>query len=228
MNTVDYSDTVPIQYVEGKASFLGMDIKVDPRVLIPRPETELLVNIAAEFCGRKKWDRPAILDVGTGSGNIPLGLLKLMPASRVVASDVSPDALSAAQSNVKRFNREENIELVLSDMFGAFGSSYDGTFNGIVSNPPYISECDYGKLDEWVLAEPRIALYGGKEGMDYLNILACQSARLLVPGGFIAVEVGYDQPEKMKKCLSDNGFKNITAFRDFNNYERVITGWKNG
>ncbi len=223
-----YSETIPVQYEEGRARFMGMDVLVDPRVLIPRPETELLVEVAAGLCRERGWTSPFILDVGTGSGVIPLALTKLIGDCRVIGSDVSEEALCVARENLRRFDRERRVKLVVSDMFSAFAPEHEGAFNAIVSNPPYVSDRDYEKLDAWVKAEPWIALHGGEEGMDHLNVLARESGRFLAPGGFIAVELGYDQAQKVKDRFVAAGFTDVTSFTDLNGYERVITGWKHG
>jgi release factor glutamine methyltransferase len=205
-----------------------MDIAVDRRVLIPRPETELLVEVAAEFCRGMSDGRPFILDLCTGSGAVSLALGSIVGNCRIIGSDISEDALEVAGENIRRFGKEGVIDLVVSDMFSAFGSEYEGAFDCIVSNPPYVSEQDYEKLDAWVKAEPKIALYAGKEGMDYLEVIAGHSGRFLRPGGFVAVEIAYDQADKVKNALAMNGFTGIESFRDINGYERVIAGWKNG
>ncbi|MFC1548438.1 peptide chain release factor N(5)-glutamine methyltransferase [Candidatus Omnitrophota bacterium] len=224
----EYSETIPIQYQEGTARFLGMDISVDPRVLIPRPETELLVETAAAFCRERAFRNPLILDLCTGSGIISIGLAKILRDCRIIGVDVSEEALEVARENVSRLDQEDKVELVVSDMFAAFDGKYEGSFDCIVSNPPYVSDEDYEKLDAWVKAEPRIALYAGKEGMEYLDMIACESGRFLRPGGFMAVEIGYDQSEKVRNRLDENGFVDIEGFEDINGYERVIVGWKNG
>ncbi|MGB2600428.1 MAG: peptide chain release factor N(5)-glutamine methyltransferase [Candidatus Omnitrophota bacterium] len=224
----EYSETIPVQYQEGKASFLGMDILVDERVLIPRPETELLVEVSADLCRKDLSAEPFILDLCTGSGAVALALAKMMNNCRVIGSDVSPDAISVARENISRFDLEDRIELVISDMFGSFGPQYEGSFDCIVSNPPYVSDKDYVKLDAWVKVEPKLALYAGEKGMDHLSRLIFGSGKFLKPDGFVAVEVGYDQAEKVKYEFASRGFKKVTGFRDFNGYERVIVGWKNG
>ncbi|MFH1552434.1 MAG: peptide chain release factor N(5)-glutamine methyltransferase [Candidatus Omnitrophota bacterium] len=225
---MNYSETIPVQYEEGKAAFMGMDVKVDRRVLIPRPETELLVTVVSDLCREKSWGRPFILDVGTGSGIISLGLTKEIPDCRMIASDVSGEALSVARENLKHFDQEDRVKLLASDMFSAFGPEYEGVFDCIVSNPPYVSQEDYPGLDAWVKAEPRIALYAGHEGMDYLRVIAEKSAKFLKRGGFCVVECGYDQAKKVKESFSAYGFTDIGSYRDFNDHERVIVGWKHG
>lgn len=224
----DYSETVPYQYEDGKASFMGMEITVDPRVFIPRPETELLVSVVADACREKNLMFPVILDVGTGSGIIPLGLTKLIDSCRVIGVDISHDALDVAKKNVKAFGREANITLARSDMFSSLGDEHLAFFDVIVSNPPYVSHKDYLKLDAWVKAEPRTALYGGEDGMDFYRILAGKGLSFLCRGGLMAVEVGYDQGKGVKALFAENGLTDIKGFKDLNGYERVITGWKNG
>ena len=224
----ELSLTTPVQYEEGKASFMGMEITVDPRVLIPRPETELLVRTTSDICIKLGMEHPLILDVGTGSGIIPVGLARLMKDCRVIGSDISREALDVALKNVERLGDDQRIALVAADLLTSFKTSEKGTFDCIVSNPPYVSERDYPLLDAWVKAEPELALLGGKEGMRVLKALAKQSLRLIKPGGFLAVEVGYDQSRKMKAVLESEGSRKVTSFRDDNGYERVITGFKSG
>ncbi|MDD5633823.1 MAG: peptide chain release factor N(5)-glutamine methyltransferase [Candidatus Omnitrophica bacterium] len=222
----EYSETVPVQYEEGKASFMGMDIKVDSRVFIPRPETELLVEKTAYFLKAAGKTGPSVLDLCTGSGVIALALSKLVENVKVTASDISEDALVVARDNFLTHNGKADVTFIVSDMFSAFGEG--GIFDCIVSNPPYVSRRDYEKLDPWVKAEPKQALYSGDEGLDHLAALTEHGLKYLSDGGFMAVEIGYDQAEKVKGMFKTAGFKNITSFEDFNKFERVIIGWKNG
>lgn len=221
-------ETIPIQYKEGKARFMGMDIKVDHRVLIPRPETELLVSTVDCLCRQRGINNPFILDMCAGSGVVSIGLAKMFKSCRIIGMDICEQALDVARENIKRFALEEKIKLKVSDMFSEIGSEYENSFDVIVSNPPYVSDKDYENLDAWVKAEPKIALCAGKEGMDYLNCIARDAIKFLKPGAFAAVEVGYDQSVKIKNKFRVNGFESITSYRDFNNYERIIVGWKHG
>jgi release factor glutamine methyltransferase len=225
---VEYSETIPIQYEKGYAEFMGMKIQVSSDVFIPRPETELLVNVVATSCRKMSKDRAFILDVGTGSGNIPVGLLNLMENCRVVGLDVSSGALAVAGENIRRFKMEEKITLLRSDMFDALRPEHRGYFDAVVSNPPYVSSKDYERVGEWVKREPRIALLSGDEGMDHIGVIAEKSGYFLKEGGFLALEVGYDQGRKTKELLKKNGFTGVKGYYDFNEIERVITGWKNG
>ena len=208
---------------------MGMMIKVDPRVLIPRLETALLVSKAAEILMKDTGTgNPMVLEIGTGSAAASLGLLKSIKDCRIIASDISQDALEVARQNVDRFDPDGKIKLVLSDMFDAFKERYKGKFNAIISNPPYVSEQDYQGLDAWVKAEPQEALCSGAEGMDCLRRIAAESGEFLSDGGFTAVEIGYDQSEKVKELFVRHGFADVTALKDFNGYERIIVGWKRG
>ena len=114
---MDYSENVPIQYEEGKTTFMGMEVMVDPRVLIPRPETELLVTVVKDLCQKNNIKEPYILDIGTGSGVIPIGLIKVIKNSKVVGIDISSDALDVAKENVKRYDKDGRITLKVSDLF---------------------------------------------------------------------------------------------------------------
>jgi release factor glutamine methyltransferase len=229
MELKDYSETIPVQYEEGKTVFMGMDITVDPRVLIPRPETELLVRTAAEGCRLTGVRAPRVLDIGTGSGCIAIALTRLLPNSRIIAADISPDALDVARVNADALAEGGRIELIRSDMFSALqGEGYEGCFDLIVSNPPYVSDADYARVDAWVRAEPGLALRGGTEGMDLLAAIAENAPLYLAPGGLLAVEAGYDQAEKVKESFNGSGLEEVRSVTDLNGYERVITGRKSG
>lgn len=208
--------------------FGGIDIKVDNRVLIPRPETELLVEVTGDILKLINRDIVYVAEIGTGSGAVSIALAELVDNANIVAVDISRDALVLASENIDRYSKRHQIELMYSDIFSSFSKDFYGKFDVIVSNPPYVSAKDYETLDEWVLAEPKIALYGGPEGMDILKKIITGSMSFLSSGGFVILEIGYDQSEKVKKELQENGFINIKSFRDFNDHERVIVGRKSG
>lgn len=223
-----YTDAVPVQYRRKNEKFLGMDIFVDERVLIPRPETELLVSAALRVLSAGGIKKPRVLDLCTGSGVVGLGILRLLPGAVVTASDVSLDALQVAEINIARHSACGRMDLVLSDLFEAFEKSGADGFDCVVSNPPYVSERDYRDLDPWVKAEPKIALDGGEEGMDKLKEIIRNAPGFLKNGGHLAVEIGYDQSDKVRKCFIEAGFVETRAHRDMNGFDRVITGRKNG
>ncbi|MDD4956723.1 MAG: peptide chain release factor N(5)-glutamine methyltransferase [Candidatus Omnitrophica bacterium] len=221
-------EDTPTQYLRGWEDFMGIRLNVDPRVLIPRPETELLVAVAAETLRKSGVLEPAVLDIGTGSGAIALGLLKLLGNCRLIACDISKDALNVAESNIMKLGCASSVELMFSDVFSAFGPEHEDMFDAILSNPPYVSDKDYEGLDEWVKAEPRVALCSGPEGMDHITRILSRAMRYLKPGGFAAIEIGYDQAAKVRGCFRDNGFVDVRSYADPAGYERVVAGRKNG
>jgi release factor glutamine methyltransferase len=224
----EYSETIPVQYQDGFTVFMGLKIKVDPRVLIPRPETELLVRVAVETLNRAIPGESKIVDMCTGSGAVAISLAGLLPKAKITAVDISAKALEVASENINNTGFPERIDIVESDIFSGFSADHEGVYDGVVANPPYVSELDLEFLDPWVKAEPVVALFGGKDGIDHLAAICSQSPKFLKKGGFLAVEVGYDQSSAVKKKMAENGFSVIKSFKDHNGYDRVIRGFKNG
>lgn len=224
----EYSETVPAQYEDGFTIFMGTKIKVDARVLIPRPETELLVKIAERELRRSNPEKCRIIDMCTGSGAIAITLAKSLPQAHIKAVDISREALEVAEENIREERLFDNIDILVSDMFSCFGDADEGIYDGIVSNPPYVSDRDFELLDPWVKAEPPVALFAGKNGMDHLNTICSQSLRFLKSGGFLAVEIGYDQSLLVREKMKGTGFFGIESFKDDNGHDRVIIGRKNG
>lgn len=219
---IDYSETVPVQYERSSASFFGHQLYVDPRVFIPRPETELLAERTIHFLRELDVAVPDILEVGTGSGNIPVAIASEIEECRITALDISSEALDVARLNIERHDLVHKIELLRSDMFEKTGEQ---KFDCIVSNPPYVAESDHPHLDAWVRAEPETALVSGPDGLDHFRELAAASRTRLKKGGFAAVEIGYDQAPEACRIFERAGLRKISLFRDVNGYERVIAGW---
>ena len=224
----EFSETVPVQYEDGFVLFMGEKIKVDPRVLIPRPETEVLVKVTANELSAPVKREYKVLDMCTGSGVVAIALCKLVLGVRMTAADISREALDVARENVEALGLSERIELMASDMFLSFVQDREDLYDAIVSNPPYVSDRDFELLDPWVKAEPVVALYAGKDGMDSINVLCSQSGKFLRKGGFLALEIGYDQSFMTERKMVENGFREIKIYKDDNGYSRVIIGWKNG
>jgi release factor glutamine methyltransferase len=224
----EYSEVVPPQYEDGFAMFMGLKIKVDPRVLIPRPETVMLVAQAArqlEETGRKNFK---VVDMCTGSGAVAIGLSSILAGAKIKAADVSAEALEIAKENVLGHRFHDRIELVESDMFSKFGREDMRAYDAVVSNPPYVSDRDFQRLDTWVKAEPALALYAGKNGMDYIDILCKKSGMFLKKGAFLALEIGYDQSAMVQEKMKENGFLGLEVFKDPGGHDRVITGRVDG
>lgn len=210
----------PLQYVLKKAPFYGREFYVDPRVLIPRFDTEILVNQVLEAI--PAGGEEAILDLCTGSGCIGLTIAMERPGSKVVLSDLSDGALQVAKKNRERFGLD--VRILKSDLF----SRIKGRFSVIVSNPPYIPDPVIDTLSDEVKKEPRIALSGGRDGLDFYRRIAKEAGSFLCPGGKLFLEIGYDEGESVSLLLEDAGFSSVHVVTDLGNLDRVITAcWNN-
>lgn len=208
----------PVAYILGHRAFRTIELEVTPAVLIPRPDTETLVDFALEelralpLVGADAEGEPLAIDVGTGSGCIALALAAEDPFVRVVATDIDPDALAVARGNAARLGLARRVEFVLSDLFHDVG---ERVFDLVVSNPPYIPADEYVALEPNVRDhEPRLALYGGVDGLDFYRRLAPGAALLLRPGGLLAVEVGAGQAEAVAGIIQAAGAFGTPATRD--------------
>jgi release factor glutamine methyltransferase len=198
----------PVAYILGHKEFYSLDLTVNPAVLIPRPETELLVDLALE---RKP---STVLDLGTGSGAIALAIKKHLPTARVCAVEASAAALAVAQRNAVKHNLE--IEFVHGRWFDELGAR---RFGLIVSNPPYIAEDD-PHLKE-LGYEPRSAMVSGEDGLDDIREIALQAPRYLAPGGWLLLEHGIGQDEKVRALLEAAGLESVTSWPDLAGIPRV-------
>jgi len=258
----------PVQYIIGRAEFMGLDFIVTKDTLIPRPETELLVNeiIVSSRLGfslgrgqprsnnilRASPERASrevkILDLCTGSGNIAISLAKLMPQAEITATDVSEAALKIAEKNAGRHNARERIRFYKGNVFNAlvfdtFGGKSKGRgrlsintgiakqedvvknpkFDIIVCNPPYIKEADFPYLQKEVRQEPKIALNGGKDGLDFYRIIAKESHRYLEKYGSVLLEMGFGQAQAIKDIFSSYNIYEIDrVIKDFSGIERAM------
>lgn len=208
----------PIAYLLGEREFYGLTFKVSPATLIPRPETELLVELALQRIPRQGACR--VLDLGTGSGAIALSIARARPEAEVVATDASMAALELAQFNARQLNLG-NVRLLHSDWFGALqGASFDI----IVSNPPYIAAGDVHLAQGDVRFEPRDALISGSDGLDDIRLVCTQAKIHLRPKGWLIFEHGYDQAAQVRALLQQSGFEEIFSARDLSGIERVSGG----
>jgi release factor glutamine methyltransferase len=207
----------PIAYILGKREFFGLDFQVGPAVLIPRPDTELIVELALD---RLPAHAPRLLDMGTGSGAIAVAAAHTRPDADVMALDVSPDALAVAQANAVA--NGVRVRFLASSWFDALAA--DATFDVIASNPPYIAAGDAHLAQGDLRFEPMGALTDHADGLSALRTIVAGSPRHLVPGGWLLLEHGYDQAAAVRTLLLDAGFTDVQSWQDLAGIERVSGG----
>jgi release factor glutamine methyltransferase len=213
----------PFQYIAGRQEFYGLEFEVGPDVLIPRPETELLVEEALKLL--KGLDAPLVCDVGTGSGCIAVTLLHERVDARGFALDVSPAALAVAARNAARHGVEERLQLLVSDCFDALrGGAHEGTrFDLVASNPPYIAESDLEALQREVREhEPRLALTPGGDGLSVVRRLVAEAPHFLKPGGHLLIEIGFDQHEQVEALVDPKVWTLLGIHRDLQGIPRTV------
>lgn len=207
---------VPLQHITHRQEFMKMDFFVDENVLIPRPDTEILVEEVIKIA--QKYNSPRILDLCTGSGAIAISLKKFVPNADITAVDISEKALEIAQKNAEKL--EAKINFVKSDLFDKLDNK---KFDIIVSNPPYIRKDEIKKLSEEVQKEPKIALDGGEDGLDFYRIIAEQAINYLKTGSFLCFEIGYNQKNDVIKIIEDEqNYKNTYCKKDLYGNDRII------
>jgi len=214
----------PLQYILGRQGFRELELEVGPGVLIPRPETEQLVELVLAWAGARR-DLVA-LDVGTGSGAIALSLLTEGPFTRVVATDASAAALAYATRNRAAAGLDSRLDLREGTLFGTLDPRE--TFDVVVSNPPYVAETDRGGLQAEVVDwEPGEALFGGEDGLAVLRELVPGALAVLKPGGLLALEIGEGQAEGVVELLDGTGaYGDTTVHRDLAGKKRMVTALK--
>lgn len=212
----------PLQYIIENQEFMGFDFYVDKNVLIPQPDTENLVEEVINIVEKNSLKQPRILDMCTGSGAIAISLAKLVKGSIVYGSDISEEALKIAENN--SVSNQANVLFMKSDMFKNIFKEF--RFNIIVSNPPYIETETIKNLSQEVQNEPRIALDGGADGLEFYREIAENSKKFLEENGFLALEIGYNQKEKVEEILKKNEFRNIYTRKDLAGINRVIVAQK--
>lgn len=212
----------PVAYILGEREFYGLPIRVDKRVLIPRPDTETLVEVALDRTrSRDMYGRA--LDLCTGSGCVALAFASRRRTWKVIGSDLSEDALSVARRNAERLGLTSTVWFAQGDLFEAVASG--DRFDLITANPPYIPEPEIAGLDVSIREfEPRLALVGGADGMKLLDRIIASASEWLVPSGVLAVELGYDQADRVAAAFEAAGFKHIERRRDYGGHQRVVSG----
>jgi release factor glutamine methyltransferase len=219
---------VPLQYITRRVEFMSLDFVVDERVLIPRPETEILVEtVLNKAKGNEYSDKSIIImEIGTGSGNIAVSLAKNLSNAEIYTNDISPDALTLAQTNIQRHEVVDKVHLLHGDFFGAFcGSVEKEHADFIVSNPPYVSESEWNKLEPEVREhEPRQALVGGEDGLCFYREIISDAHHWLRPGGYLVIEIGETQANAIWKLMqNEEHFGEKEIIKDLQGKERVIS-----
>lgn len=210
----------PLAYILGHKEFMDWQVMVNDNVLVPRPETELLVEETIKWSVNKNCIN--ILEVGVGSGAIIISLLKSNSLWQGTGLDISWGALEVARENAARQNVLGRLRLVQSDLFTALGEN--DRFDIVVSNPPYITSDEMKSLTKDVLNEPHLALDGGQDGLDFYRKIANDIAKFLQPQGLLALEVGHNQAGIVAELLLAMGMKNIRIQKDYSNIERMVFG----
>jgi release factor glutamine methyltransferase len=218
----------PVAYVTGHKELWSLDFVVTPAVLIPRPETELLVELALKLATRlPRMTALRILDLGTGSGAIAVSLAKELPQARIFAVDISAAAIEIARLNARRHGVEERMEFFSGDLFEPVAEEPEG-FDLIVANPPYIRSSDLPGLEPEIQKwEPTTALDGGADGLFYYRRIVAAAWDYLTTGGFILLELGDGMGEAVARLFADaGGFESAQVYRDYAGKERVIAAAK--
>lgn len=208
----------PVAYLVGEREFMGLTFAVSPAVLVPQPDTETLVSEAQKRLQGKSGVR--IADVGTGSGAIALSLLHALPDLTAAAVDVSAAALKVARENADHFGLTDRVMFYEGDLLAPLRGQ---TFDAVLSNPPYIPRGDIAALPPEVQAEPRLALAGGADGLDFYRRLVREAAAFLRPDGFLAVEAGRGEAVVISELARTNGWLEVEITKDLAGIDRVVT-----
>ena len=214
------ANRIPLQHLLGNTEFYGLSFHTSPDALIPRPETETLIE--AVFKHLNTCTNPRILDIGTGSGIIAITLSKSLPESRVIATDISRKALRLASQNARLNGVADHISFLQTDLLTPFATPE--SFHAILSNPPYIPSNAIDTLQPEVRdCDPRLALDGGCDGLDFYRKIIPASIPLLAPGGLLGLEIGHDQADAVTQLIERQmGLTHIATHTDLSGYPRVV------
>jgi release factor glutamine methyltransferase len=207
---------IPVAYLTGRREFYALPIQVNEDVLIPRPETEFVVDKVLEL--QEPGAGGKVLELGTGSGAIALALACQDPDYRITAVDISPEALEVAMGNAQRLGVDHQVEFLQSDLF----QRVTGTYKVICSNPPYIRRGELAKLAPEIGVEPSVALDGGPDGLDFYRRILDQAASFLEQPGFVVLEIGWDQAEDVRSLGEKTGFTWVETVKDYGGLDRVV------
>jgi release factor glutamine methyltransferase len=215
----------PLQYVVGEAEFMGLPFSVDKRALIPRPETELLVDVVRKHVAASAASASTVLELGIGSGAIAVSLAALQSQVEVWATEISREAAQLAQCNVKRHALEDRVHIIVGSCFDALTPDLHGAFDVVVSNPPYVRSDEMPSLDVRVRDhEPFQALHGGVDGLDFHRYLTRTGVRFLSPGGVLASEIGATQGDAVRRLFEQGGLQQVQVVADYAGHDRIVWG----
>lgn len=214
----------PLQYITGHQEFYGLDFTVTPAVLIPRPETEFLVERLIRLVRELRNETPLIVDLGTGSGCIAVTLALHIPGARVIAIDSSKAALDVARANAERHSARDRIEFVEGDLLAPLGERrLDTPIDILASNPPYVGEdrpeLIQREVSQW---EPHAALFGGNDGLDFYRRLLLDAPRYLEPGGYLVFEIGYGQLDAILELINRSALELVDITDDLQGIPRTL------
>lgn len=219
INIEKLANGVPLQHITHTQEFMKMSFYVDENVLIPRPDTEILVEEVIKIAN--KIPNPKILDLCTGSGAIAISIAKNVPSSEIFAIDISQKAIDVAKKNAN--DLDANIKFIKSNLFDKLKNKSIGKFDIIVSNPPYIRKADMGYLSKDVQNEPELALDGGVDGLDFYRKIANQAIDYLKFGSYLCLEIGYDQKEDVENIIKEHEqYSNTYCKKDLCGNDRII------
>ena len=218
----------PVAYITGSKEFMGLDFNVKPGVLIPRGDTEILVEEVMKRIKKEMNNNLVIVDIGCGSGAISVSLAKYIENAMVYAIDLMDVPIETTRSNAKRNNVENRVMAIKSDLMSGFDHKVVGNIDVIVSNPPYIQQDEYEQLMVDVKEfEPKSALTDEGDGLEFYRRITTEATVYLKQNGLLAYEIGYNQAESVSKIMHENGFYNVECIKDLGNKDRVVVGYLN-
>jgi release factor glutamine methyltransferase len=219
-----YAAGEPMQYLVGETEFMGFSLRSDRRALIPRPETEILVEAVAKRLAAQAHPL-RLLELGAGCGAIAVALARMLPQAEVWTLELEAGAAALARENSRRHGVEDRVRVLVMDGFGAVVPELEATFDGVVSNPPYVRTPDLAGLPARVRDhEPWAALDGGEDGLRFYRLLCSEGLRFLAPGGTLGVEIGADQGEAVPALFRQAGLQEVALLKDYAGLDRVVLG----
>lgn len=222
-----FAKGAPLQYIIGETEFMGLSFQSDRRALIPRPETEILVDVVRKHLAAAAGAPASVLELGVGSGAIAVSIAAMQKDVEVWGTEISCDAAQLAQRNAYSHNVQERVHIIVGSHFDALSPDLAGAFTVVVSNPPYVRSDEIPGLDARVRDyEPFQALDGGDDGLDFHRYLTRSGLRFLSPGGLLATEIGASQGEAARQLFLDAGMLDVEVLPDYAGLDRIVRGRK--